>query len=54
MNDTYNETLDWLKINDIPFDELIYLFDNVYNMENKEYNRIYSFNDLYYNICKLS
>ena len=91
MKDTYNETLDWLKTKNIPFDELIieeknkgkacleknidvyvddsvkhlrrvhdigiknlYLFDNVYNMENKEYNRIYSFNDLYYNICKLN
>lgn len=91
MKDTYNETLSWLKINNIPFDEFIieeenkgkacfqnnidvfvddsvkhlkrvnyfgiknvYIFDNVYNVKNKEYKRIYSFYDLYYNICKIS
>ena len=41
------------RVHDIGIKNL-YLFDNVYNMENKEYNRIYSFNDLYYNICKLN
>lgn len=90
MNDTYHETLDWLRINKIPFDKFIieeenkgkaciennidvfvddsikhlnkvyhsgvkkiYIFDNVYNKENNEYNRIYSFSDLYYNIINL-
>ena len=91
MNDTYNETLNWLKVNSIPYDKFIieeenkgkaclehnidvfvddslkhltrvseagvknvYIFDNVYNKENNEYDRIYSFCDLYYNICKIS
>lgn len=47
MNDTYHETLDWLRINKIPFDEFII------EEENNEYNRIYSFSDLYYNIINL-
>ena len=91
MKDTYNETLNWLKVNSIPFDKFIveeenkgkaclennidifvddslkhltrvsdagvkkvYIFDNVYNRENNQYDRIYSFSDLYYNICKIS
>lgn len=84
MKNTYQETLDWLKFNNIPFDKLIieennkgiacvknkidifvddstkhlkrvydagikelYIFDNVYNKENYQYKRIYSFYDLY-------
>lgn len=30
----------------------LYIFDNVYNKDDNRYNRIYSFDDLYYNIDK--
>lgn len=83
MENTYQETLNWLKSNKITFDKLIieennkgiacrenkidifiddstkhlkrvydagiknvYIFDNVYNKENNQYKRIYSFYEL--------